>query len=83
VHASLTGALHGTQVELVKAMRNLMFDTATEAMMGPAFLRRHGASAVRDAFFEFEAAFEVGNLQRCLRRAFHGGCVRTVVSVSG
>jgi hypothetical protein len=59
-------------VELLQGMKDLLFRPTVAALFGEAFCARHGAAALQDAFFAFEAGFELAAspLPQALQRRF-------------
>ena len=50
---------NNNKVELISSLARVLFGASVEALFGRAFIDRHGEDALRDAFFEFEAGFEL------------------------
>jgi cytochrome P450 len=49
----------GRVVDLFEAVKAFLFPVAVESLFGAAFVHRHGASALQDAFFALDEGFEM------------------------
>lgn len=61
VHQLICLWSHGcaVQIDLWEASKCLVFSSAGRSLFGQSFFSRHGYRAVQNAFFAFEAHFEV------------------------
>ena len=48
-----------TQVELMTAVKDVLFPAAVESLFGEQFLQHHSLAHLQQAFFAFEAGFEL------------------------
>jgi hypothetical protein len=60
------------KVDLLEGVKEVLFAPTVEALFGVKFCKRHGAAGLADAFFCFEAGFELAAspLPQFLQRGF-------------
>lgn len=66
------GVASPVQKDLLEGVKEVLFVPTVEALFGAEFCGRHGTAALGDAFFRFEAGFELAAspLPHFLQRGF-------------